>query len=100
MFRVILRGINDVDAVKNYSVVETPRIDFNLKTLCVVFRATDDCVYYIDFNEGYNQLEAGISSDDEATNLTEIFNIMTHLQNDLVKDGYLNLSHYGTKVRT
>ena len=65
MFRIILRGINDVDAVRNYFVVETANVSFNLKTLNIVFYATDDCYYFIDFNEEYNQLEAGVSSSDD-----------------------------------
>lgn len=67
MFRITLRRINDIEAIRDYFVVETPRIEFHLKTLQIVFLATDDCEYYIDFKEDNNQFLAGASSSDEET---------------------------------
>lgn len=100
MFRITLRGINDVEAVRNYFVVETPHVGFYLKTLQIEFYATDDCKYYIDFNEDNNQFLVGVSSsDDKSEKMQKIFKVMNNLRFTLMRDGYLDLSDYGAKIR-
>jgi len=100
MFRITLRGINDVEAVRNYFVVETPHVGFYLKTLQIEFYATDDCTYYIDFKEDNNQFLAGASSsDDEIAKIEKIYKTMNNLRFTLMRDGYLDLSDFGAKIR-
>lgn len=100
MFRITLRGINDVEAVRDYFVVETPHVGFYLKTLQIVFYATDDCEYYIDFNEKHNQFLTGASeSDDKSTKMLKVFKVMNNLRFTLMRDGYLDLSSYGAKIK-
>lgn len=98
MFRIAVRGINDIDLPRDYFVVETPKVAFHLKTLSIIFDATNGERYIIDFNEKYNQFIACGHEEDKTKQLNDIFKVMANKQTELMDNGSLDLTSFGAKL--